>query len=271
MKASETKQYWPIESYREAVEILDAVSTIILLSLAEHSKEIRNIVIRNFIARGTMSLKGVLSLWEIGDYQDCWVLYRGILDRLFHLHYLTEKDEFHVFEKWSFEKQYESRNKIKSNKDFKGRLNLDFFSHTEAEKTRYKAIKQEQLSWRRPQAKEVSRDMNLEFLYDHGYDYASTLVHPMANDGQEDFLRQTGLGEEEFADQRVVVNNSILAATLLARQGLNSSNLTWRVILHDFLDDIMSFLNTGSEKHKLTFAKIAYLGPNTDWCKAIPK
>ena len=268
MNKAEIREYWPIESYKEAAKILDTVSTIVLSSLSAHNGETRNVVIRNFLARGTMSLKGVLILWSIGDYQDCWVIYRGILDRLFHLSYLADTDEFELFEKWSFEKQYESRNKVRGDKDFKGRLDLSFFSHTEAERSRYKAIKEENLKWRRPKAREVAKTMDLQFLYDHGYDYASTLVHPMANDGQEDFLRRMRVAkEEQLTDQIVVVNNAILATLLLIREGMNASNLSWRNILHDFLDHVLDFLRTGSETYKLTFVKIGMLGPDTEWAQ----
>lgn len=270
MKTPEIREYWPLEYYKEAIELLDAVSTIILLSFAKHPTQVKNVIIRNFIARGIVTLKGILSLWEVGDHQDCWVLYRGILDRLFHLADLASKEEFELFNEWSFKRQYEDRNRIRSDKDFKSRLNPSFFEDTAEEKERYKAVSSKQLNWTRPEARSVAKEMGLEFLYKYGYDFASTLVHPMANDGQEDFLRKTKLGrEEQYADEIVVINNSILTTTLLIREGLNASSLVWRTILYDFLDYMTKFLNTSSEEYKLTFAKIALLGPNTEWCQAI--
>ncbi len=42
---------------------------------------------------------------------------------------------------------------------------------------------------RRAKAAAIAKDMVMQFLYQYGYDYAFTHVHPMANDDQDDFLR----------------------------------------------------------------------------------
>lgn len=268
MKTADRNQYLPIESYKEAIDILDKFTTLILLSFAEHSAEVKDVIIRNFIARSIVSLRGIMKLWEINDYQDCWVLNRCILDRLFHLRALAKDNTFELFEKWSFKQQYDFRNKIRSDPDFKGKLNPDFFKDTDEQKKRYVAIIKEEPRWERPKAEAVAKEMDLMFLYKYGYDYASTLVHPMANDGQEDFLRQTNLIEEElFPDQRVLVHNSCLVVALLIQEGLSNSNLAWRRLIYDFLDNFLSFLKSGSKDYLLSFLKIGKLGPDVDLCK----
>lgn len=268
MKTTYRKEYWPIESYKEVIDILDKVTSIILFSFAEHSVEVKDVIIRNFIARAIVTLKGILRLLEISDHQDCWVLYRCVLDRLFHLRALAEKNEFELFEKWSFKQQYELRDKLWSDPDFKEKINPKFFKDKKKEKKRYVIISKEQPRWNRPKTKVVAKNMNLEFLYKYGYDYASTLVHPMANDGQDDFLRQTNIERKElFIDQKGVINNSILVVILLIQEGLNSSNFVWRRLLYDFLDDVFSFLKTGSKDYLSSFVKICKLGPDIDLCK----
>jgi hypothetical protein len=110
--------------------------------------------------------------------------------------------------------------------------------------------------------------MNLDFLYKYGYDYASTLVHPMANDGVEDFLRLTELqGNSIYFDQRPVVSNSCLAVTLLIGEGLGASGLEWISPVIDFLYDFRDFLSDGSENYKMSFLKIGSLGPNAKLCR----
>ncbi|HEX8684547.1 MAG TPA: hypothetical protein VF707_19675, partial [Ardenticatenaceae bacterium] len=99
------------------------------------------------------------------------------------------------------------------------------------------------------------------FLYKFGYDYASTHVHPMANDGEEDFLRVTGLAGDPDIDQRVLLHNSILIQLLLIQQGLNASELQWRALVYDFLDHGVEFLESGSKRYGLTVFKIVGQGP----------
>ncbi|MHA1360817.1 MAG: DUF5677 domain-containing protein [Candidatus Helarchaeota archaeon] len=262
------KEYQSIESYKEAIDILDIFTKIILFSFAEHGTGIKDIIIRNFIARGIVALKGILKLYEIDNYHDCWVLHRCILDRLFHLRALDADNKFEIFEKWSFKKQYEFKNKVRSDPEFKERVNPDYFKEMEKKRKKYDSICKEQPHWKRPKPETIAREMDLMFLYKYGYDYASTLVHPMANDGEADFLRQTKLATEEiFTDQRVVINNSCLAVVVLIQEGLNICDLLWRRLVFDFLGNFRSFLISGSEKYKISFYKIGILGPDADLCK----
>ena len=269
MKTRDRNQYLPIESYKEAIDILDKFTTLILFSFAKHSAEVKDVIIRNFIARAIVSLNGIMKLWQISDYQDCWILNRCILDRLFHLRALAKCNTFELFEKWSFKQQYDYMNRIQSDPDFKGKLNLDFFKDMDQQKERYVAITKEEPRWERPKAEVVAKEMDLMFLYKYGYDYASSLVHPMANDGQEDFLRQTNLIEEGlFPDQRVVIHNSCLIVSLLIQEGLNNSNLAWRGVIYDFLDNFRGLLKNGSKDYLLSFLKIGKLRDrDVDLCK----
>ena len=90
----------------------------------------------------------------------------------------------------------------------------------------------------------------------------------MANDGEADFLRQTKLSPKDvLTDQRVVINNSCLAVIVLIQEGLNTSNLLWRGIVYDFLDNFRSFLMCGSKEYQLTFYKIEKLSPDVDFYK----
>jgi len=237
LKSPERKDYLPYEHYKESYEIFEIFAKIILYNFAIYSVNTRETIIRNFISKGIVSLKGILTLWELEAYQDCWILNRCILDRLFHLVALNEGDSFERFEKWSFVKQFESKNKVKSDNEFKDRLNPDFYKNSEKQKSYYKKIKEENIKWERPDAEKIAKVMNLDFLYKYGYDYGSSLVHPMANDGQEDFHRFLNLPEKDkYPDQIIVVNNAFLALILLIQEGLNSSNLLWASVSYDFLD-----------------------------------
>ena len=65
------KVYFPIETYEEAVKILGIFSTMVLFGLAVPAAETRDKIIRNFIARSVVSLKGILELWKINAFADC--------------------------------------------------------------------------------------------------------------------------------------------------------------------------------------------------------
>ena len=89
--------------------------------------------------------------------------------------------------------------------------------------------------------------MGMDFLYKHGYDYASMLVHPMANDEDQDFYIKLNLPEKElFPDQRAVLSNSFLAVRVLIQEGLNNSTFAWRQATYNFLDNFMKFIEDDS-------------------------
>jgi len=260
MKVADSKYYLPLKEYKKAVGTVRIYTTAILFTFAKHTTELTDIIIRNFIARGTTILQGILTLYKLNNYQDGWVLYRSLIDRLFHIKALADENAFRLFDDWSFVKQYEHRNRIRSDPVFKSRINQEFFRDTSEEKERYRILKTKDLIWERPRPEEIAKSMNIEFLYKYGYDYASMHVHPMSDDGMGDFLKLTGLEvSNEPIDQRVLLSNSCLVLTLLIQEGLNASTLKWRGAVYFFLEHFREFLGTGSNKYKATFVKVAKL------------
>ena len=268
MGSMDRKQYLSIDSYKEAIEILDKVVTGILFSFAKHSAETKDVIISNFIARAIVSLKGIMQLWQMRDYQDCWVLLRCILDRVFHLLVLARDNTFELFEKWSFKERRDYVDKIRNDPDFMRKVDPNYFKKVDEQKQRYVAISREKPRWKRPKAKVVAREMGLMPLYKYGYDFASTYVHPMANDGHADFVRQTNLTEPElFLDQRLIIHDSCLSVAFLIQEGLSSSTLRWDNLLYHFLKDFFGFLENGVTDYRVSFVKISELIFSADLCE----
>jgi len=86
--------YLAVETYNETVQALHGICGLILFEFAREERGTRDLIIRNFIARTDMMVRAVFRLWELQDYQDCWILHRCLLDRLFHLFHLDQHDGF---------------------------------------------------------------------------------------------------------------------------------------------------------------------------------
>ena len=109
MSSIDKTTYLSPDDYARAIEVLRNFTVNALLGLAEKSSDnLKNQIIMNFIARGTVCLDSIHLLWKAGNYQDCWVLRRALVDRVVHLKDLIDRDEFAEFERWSFQKQYQS-------------------------------------------------------------------------------------------------------------------------------------------------------------------
>ncbi len=262
----EPKSYLTLDEYRSAADSLYAVSGMILFSFAKHGGDIKNEIIRNFIARSAMMLKGTFKLWEISDYQDAWVIHRALLDRFFHLHDLGVKNEFSEFDDWSFFEQYKAQNKIKSDPEFKARA----AELTDDQKARIKSLSRNPPKWRRPKAEDAAKSMDLIFLYKYGYDFASTHVHPMANDGHRDFYTITKLEPApSFPDHISVLSNSILACSLLLQEAMNLSSFRWRRVLWDYVEQIRLFLDKGPGVYEESFLKVARMSLESELCEKV--
>ena len=265
MTPAKGQQYLPVKDYEAAANAVERFTGALLLHLSSRELDTRHLVIRNFIARGASSLKSICHVWQLGHYQDCWILYRCLLDRLFHLKALIDSNEFELFEKWSFKEQIEANNRVISDMELKGMIEPDLFRPTRKQRERYAQLKAEGVDWHRPKAEVVAKTMDLPFLYKYGYDYASQHIHPMANDGQHDYLRVTRQRFEMPFDQRMILNNSLLVQIILTQEGLNASRLEWQRLVLNFLTDLMLFLRSGSQGYQQTLRKLMDAGPEFEW------
>lgn len=268
MPKLEGEEYRSIEEFRLAVGTFHGFAGLLLFAFAKQDCDTKNILIRNFIARTDTMLRGVLQLWEIGDFQDCWILNRCLLDRLFHLVHLGKTGEHELFDDWSFYKQFKAQNRVRSDPKFQAAQNSQLFTPSSKEKARFTKLASTPPKWNRPKAETVAKEMNLSFLYKYGYDLGSTHVHPMANDGLQDFFSITKLEPSpDFPEQRSVLSNSILVSCMIIQEALNQSSFRWRHVTYDFLSQLMEHLHDGTPDYRVAFLKIAEMARSMELCE----
>ena len=122
------REYHEPEHYLNAIEAFHAYAGMTLFAFARQECSLRDIVIRNFIARSSTMLNGIGQLWQIDDYQDCWILHRCLMDRLFHLKQLADTNGFDSFEAWSFFQKANALNSLFSDTEFSKLKGLDLLS-----------------------------------------------------------------------------------------------------------------------------------------------
>lgn len=251
-----------------AIEILRAFTGLVLFCYYKDDISLRDRIAGNFMARGMSCLDSIYRVWESGSEQDAWILFRALIDRFFHLRHLNENDEFDSFDDFSFVSMYEARNRLLSNANpiMKNKIPSSLLALQRKNQNRYQDIKSKNTKWKRPKAEDVAKKMDAKFLYDIGYDYASTHVHPMSNDGTEDFNRLTSPTQKGDIPDATVIRNAILLQTVLMNEALNISSFKFRRIVYTFIDDIQSFLIGDNSTYKITFLKIANAGPNFKLC-----
>ena len=262
--------YLSPSEYENAKDILREFTVLALHWLARQSQEeLKDQIIGNFLARGTVCLESIYSLWKVGNFQDCWILYRTLVDRFLHLRHLADHNEFEEFELWSFQKQFRMTDIALSDPAIRAKLSSEGLKKATAlhQERRVRFDREPKSSWKRPNAKGEAKRINFPILYRLGYDYASTEVHPMADDGKEDFARLLGGDWESHDDNLIVLHNSFLAQVILVNTGLVASSVLWRRFVEDFYDQLLSFLETGASDYISTYIKALSIDSILPWCE----
>ena len=258
------------EEYRFATETFACLTGLFLFQFARHPLDTKNTIIQNFVARSITMVRSICSLWDRGCFQDCWILHRCLMDRYFHMVALGKDGSYKTFDDWFFMRQYEAQNRVRSDPNCRSVLGSPHFTTTPERRARYAALAKSPPKWKRPKAEDVAKEARISPLYDYGYDFASTHVHPMANDGLEDFYAVTKLEPRpDFPPHISVLHNSLLVGCLLVNEVLNQSDFRWMALVFDFYDHLMKFLETGSTEYMATFSKLVSLGANAKLCEPV--
>jgi len=237
--------YLAESEYRSMVSALHVLSTVVAVELhrVAESDRVRVLVIRNFIARAQVSLESILRLYHDQAYGDCWALFRTLVDRVFYLHMLDQKDEFAEFERWSFVKQYETNNNVWSDTSLAAEQKTGVPKPSAKHKARYKKLKNEGVAWREPKPEDAAKSLDMMFLYKFGYDVASRFLHPLATDGAIEFEYVAQVGAKGGrCDQRVRLHDACLVVTLLLSLAVNAARRQWRSFLFDAVEDVRKAL-----------------------------
>jgi len=268
MPRFESDAYRTVEEYQFSIETFARLTSYLLFGFAKQPIDTKNTIIQNFLARTVMMVRSVVAIWDMGNVQDCWILHRSLVDRYFHLVTLGKTGEYGTFDDWSFMRQFEALNRVRSDPTCGGVASSPLFTPTAEQKSRYATLAKSPPQWKRPKAEDVAKQLRMPFLYSYSYDYASAHVHPMANDGLEDFFNITKLEPKpEFPSQVTVLHNTLLVGCLLVNEALNQSDFRWHASVYDFYDGLLKHLDNGSTDYMAAFAKITKMGPNAKLCE----
>jgi hypothetical protein len=243
------------ESVAQACRLV-VVEAARVLGYPDHDKEVRpsedeslKRVSLLFVSRSTIQLSAITTLAQLDLDSDASALYRSMIERYLLHDELAERREFAVFMDYCYQKLRLQDQRILSNPMMKGRENVADRRLTPGERQRMNAIAADPKvrGWRRPKPEDTAQRLGLKFLYDGGFDYASSQVHPNAYDGTADYLR---LVDPNRVPTRIsletTVQNSQLACVLLTQSVMNRLPLKWRSFFWDLFTAILNDLPAAS-------------------------
>lgn len=213
----------------------------------------------NFLARSARQLQAIDMLATEDHVASGWGLYRSLLERYLLYERLCAQNEFAVFDDWCFKKYYEIENRMRSSADLNNKAEMHCRDFVQKGKDRYLKVSKDPAvrSWRRPDPEASAKALDLKFLYDAGYDYASGFVHPMSVDGYNDYFRLMGL-DNKVQDEgaAVLLGNSQLILTMHLQQFLNQPEFNWRNVLYDLVDAMRQSIKNPDTDVLIAFRKV---------------
>ena len=244
-------------NYTLTVKQIELINKCFLFKISS-KVEGKDVYLRNGIAKTLSLLKSIECLYAIKNYNDGWILYRALIDRLVYLYYLIDNDNFVEFDEWTNVELFEYRNNAKVDERFKRLLNDPKFKTQKGETNIYNDIKS-RLNWKKPRPFEVLKSKDLDFIYKYGYDYASMHTHPMSWDGSKEFYRLTGLkpNPHEINDDDFLLKNSLLISSMIFNLILINIHVEIPRFYLDYMSEFRKFAfgleNDFSSKFKETF------------------
>lgn len=228
----------------------------------------KNRIVENFVAAAITRMGSIFLLWEEGNYTDCWILHRALLDRYMHLRRLVREDEFGEFERWSTQRQFKDAESLLTDPDF--------FSESSPEKLkdfqellkegRSRMNREPKSNWKRPKAQDELTNDELRAELRAAYNFGSMKVHPMHNDGEADFARLFLSEKADETKEIPVLHGSFVIFHLIIVEWLGASNVSWKRFVMLFGAEVRDFLASGSKEYKDILKFALELDPDVDWC-----
>lgn len=195
MNSTNVFSFRPSEDYKTVHVYLEKFTVMVLhWSATKTGQETKEEIIWNFVAKGTVLLDSIFSLWQKESFQDCWILTRALFERYIYLKDISEKNEFEAFEQWSNQMQFNDAHNALSDPHIRKNLTREALEKAkEIQRERRKRLVEDPKSlWQRPRSEEVLKRSNLLSLHRIGHHFPSSQVHPMADDGKYDFYKLVG-------------------------------------------------------------------------------
>jgi len=245
----------PVLKYIDAWKVFDHIISGLLLEWHEET-DLRMIITRNFFSKSAMLVRSIFTLWDIKAFQECHILYRCLVERLFYLNKLFSENSFETYEEWSFMKQYDFFARVRADGRYKAQTDK-LAPITETAKLRRAELRKKNVQWKEPKAKDIANSLGRDYLYLYGYDYSSMHIHPMANDGLQDYETVTTLRSgENFPSHETVLRNSLLVFWLLISDTLKHLNAIVSPTLNHFLVSYFENLEKDSQEYWIFYYQL---------------
>ena len=235
------------------LESLTIFTTTLLYQIGNKVSDDKGIYLRNSIAKTQSLVKSIELTYNNELFNESWILFRCLLDRFVYLKYLSRNNLHEEFKEWSFIEGYEYIQNAKSEELTENVKNDPRFKFSKEQSKSYFEAKKLTNKFIKPRPQIELKSNGLNFLYKLGYDYASKRVHPMFEDGDEEYYRITKLEPNPYYEfnHQELITNTYLIASLILQESLNQIELKTIAVVYEYLEKLRE-----NSDYELSFYKV---------------
>lgn len=236
---------YPHRSYDvfiQAVAEFDRVSDYIILEILHHDAAMGDMA--NNAAQALMNLKGLLKLCAANHFRKGWVLSKALWESFLKLRMREARFAAGIEADKPRGAGQEAPKGPKAGTQYRNQ--------------RYDSFKREQLMGNPDRNRQMGKELNLDFIYAHGYSKHSRIESAymeMDRPAVEKRIEAIS-GEEAYRDEREVLQEACLLTCLILNETMNQSALEWKWILFDYLKGYYDFLEGRLEAPPIDSDKI---------------
>jgi len=230
--------------YIRAVGKFDMLADCIIFEIMSGDGDFQPAVQR--LAKVLVNLKGIMRLCSTCKFSKGWPLSKLLWASFMDLRMLdSDFVEGNLDEKDMYEEE--------DNGSWGSANEID----TQFSDERYDSFKREKLMGTAARTRQMGKELNLDFIYAHGYSGESLIKSPyLRMDINEIEGTLESIDENTYENEVELMHEACLLTCLIMNETMNNSNLEWKWIIFDYLKGQYDFLEKRIEKVPIDFEMV---------------
>lgn len=178
-----------------------------------------------FLNKALSFVNSIFILAHHNQFGETVIIYRCLIERLLLIKYIIENNSYDDFDNWSFVKNYEQKNTIRSFKKYNKNLSEDELKSSKEVTLKYQKLKKEKTNWKEPNLEKYAKQIGYGHLYHLGYNFGSSYVHSRADEGISDFDHKIKIKQKDDSRVNIILFNSLLILFSVLDECVSNTNL----------------------------------------------
>ena len=234
----------PYDVYMKIVRELDLMVDYMIFEILHKDGNFQPAV--QILAKTIVNLKGIMKLCSMNNFSRGWPLSKLLWIGLKQLRMMNPDFEEDFIplkdcEEYEEEECWGERDE----------MDIQFGDE------RYDSFRREKIMNDLAQKMEMGKELNLDFIYAHGYSFDSSIKSPYMEMNRNSMERLIeSIDVNTYENEGDLLHEACLLACLIMNETMNKSSLEWKWIMFDYLKGQYDFLERRIDKVPIGFEEV---------------